>query len=191
MTLFQPDTKAKNLFLSKLSILVGKPILFDLYRFGTNFEFKYGKVFMQKNHYKKRFFLYNFAKTEKAVSHVYELAPRWAKKPALCANGKSKITTLLRKDGLASWIVNTNRLGNGRLRFCITFSMCWSIISRFIFWYWIKKIIDENIFSTVKLFQAHQRVQCCIQCFIKKDYDGQDVSHHKLVSICHYNQGSK
>ena len=44
MTLFQPDTKAKNLFLSKLSILVDKPILFDLYRFGTNFEFKYGHV---------------------------------------------------------------------------------------------------------------------------------------------------
>ena len=44
MTLFQPDTKAKNLFLSKLSILVDKPILFDLYRFGTNFEFKYGQV---------------------------------------------------------------------------------------------------------------------------------------------------
>ena len=44
MTLFQPDTKAKNLFLSKLAILVDKPILFDLYRFGTNFEFKYGLV---------------------------------------------------------------------------------------------------------------------------------------------------
>ena len=45
MTLFQPDTKAKNLFLSKLSIVVDKPILFDLYRFGKNFEFKYGQVF--------------------------------------------------------------------------------------------------------------------------------------------------
>jgi len=56
MTLFQPDTKAKNLFLSKLSILVDKPILFDLYRFGTNFEFKYGKVFMHKIHFKFLFF---------------------------------------------------------------------------------------------------------------------------------------
>ena len=50
MTLFQPDTKAKNLFLSKLSILVDKPILFDLYRFGTNFEFKYGQVLINKMH---------------------------------------------------------------------------------------------------------------------------------------------
>ena len=42
MKLFKPDTKAKNLFLAKMSLALNAPILFDLYRFGNKFEFQYG-----------------------------------------------------------------------------------------------------------------------------------------------------
>ena len=40
--LFRPDTRLKNLFLAKLSLAIKQPILFDMYRFGSKFEFQYG-----------------------------------------------------------------------------------------------------------------------------------------------------
>ena len=79
MTLFQPDTKAKNLFLSKLAILVDKPILFDLYRFGTNFEFKYGPVFSHSKHILPNF-ICKFDKTWKASTHLSRIGSQMSQK---------------------------------------------------------------------------------------------------------------
>ena len=42
MSLFKPDTKAKNMFLAKVTVALDQPVLFDLYRFGNKFEFQYG-----------------------------------------------------------------------------------------------------------------------------------------------------
>merc|ERR1712147_432584 len=42
MGLFRPDTRTKNMFLTKMSLSVGQPILLDMYRFGSRFEFQYG-----------------------------------------------------------------------------------------------------------------------------------------------------
>jgi hypothetical protein len=45
MTLFKPDTKAKNMFLAKVAATIDIPVLLDLYRFGNKFEFQYGQDF--------------------------------------------------------------------------------------------------------------------------------------------------
>ena len=42
MELFRPDTKLKNMFLTKMSLAMEQPILIDMYRFGYRFEFQYG-----------------------------------------------------------------------------------------------------------------------------------------------------